>query len=466
MANLMRCLFCGLLQDEPEGVKACQRCGGELTFEDPEAQRQGGSYLAAQMELDQISAPAGQTVDRYLMVTIRTPETVPDEHLAETASGRMPLGFNMVVDVSGSMHGLKIENTKQALRLAARLLHKGDQVSMTVFSSSAQMLKKPTPVNSANLKVIESIIEELQPGGMTALFEGLDLGLTQAEEMRSGNNLTLLLSDGQANVGETNLEVLGGRAKAAAESGLVTSTLGVGMDYNEALMVEIANQGRGRFYHVQSAGEIVPYLTGELGEAANVAARDVKIHIHLPKGTALIPLSAAYRCEIIKREAVIAVGDIPADLEVEIPLRLTLFSGKADERLSLDGELTYQSPAGSLLKMQINRVTVRFVKQQKFTMDMGVVRPVAARVAEQLQAAQILNFSRSFSKGDPVELQSAEKERERLRQYYELLDKDTRDQLLARLDSDFSAVRSGSPMAKNVVSHAYMTSRSTRNRNN
>jgi len=54
----MRCLFCGLLQDEPEGVKTCQRCGGELAFEDAQTISEGRSYLKTQMELDQVNAPA------------------------------------------------------------------------------------------------------------------------------------------------------------------------------------------------------------------------------------------------------------------------------------------------------------------------------------------------------------------------------------------------------------------------
>ena len=56
------------------------------------------------------------------------------------------------------------------------------------------------------------------------------------------------------------------RALGARTKHLVVSTLGVGSDYNEALMVEIATQGGGRFYHVQHANEISAYLTGELGE--------------------------------------------------------------------------------------------------------------------------------------------------------------------------------------------------------
>jgi len=189
--------------------------------------------------------------------------------------------------------------------------------------------------------------------------------------MNSDTDLTLLLSDGQANVGETDLEVVGNLAKNAADTGVTVSTLGVGAEYNEALMTEIATQGKGRFYHVQSADEIVPYMTGELGEAADLAARDVKIHIQLPKGAALIPLSAAYTCEIINNKAVISIGDIPADLEVEVPLRLTLFSGKENARIPVEGEITYLSPAGENLKTGLNQVTVRFVKQKQFRVAMG-----------------------------------------------------------------------------------------------
>ncbi|MFN2302234.1 MAG: vWA domain-containing protein, partial [Anaerolineales bacterium] len=273
MTRLMRCLFCGLLQDEPKGVKTCQRCGGELVFEELSQQYAQGSYLDLQMELDQVNAPAGQTVDRYLLVTIKTPTKVPDEHIAPTASGRPPLSFNVVLDVSGSMHGEKIEHTKQALQLAARTLHEGDHLAMTVFSDEARLILEPKRFDQSLKKTFESLIEEIRPGGSTALYAGMSLGLQQAQKMHSDNNLSLLLSDGQANVGETDLEIIGRLAKDAAKTGLIVSTLGVGMDYNEALMTEIATQGKGRFYHVQSPNEIITIMTSELGEAADMAVR-------------------------------------------------------------------------------------------------------------------------------------------------------------------------------------------------
>jgi len=464
MANLMRCLFCGLLQDEPQGAKTCLRCGGELAFESPEKRDQQGSYLDVQMELDQINAPASQTIDRHLLVTLRTPAEVPQEHRAPSTTGRPPLSFTAVVDVSGSMRGVKMDNTKKALNMAAQMLREGDQLAMVVFSSEANLVMKPGQVTHENLSKWKSLTQELEPGGMTALDAGLKLGIAQAREMQSENNLILLLSDGQANVGETNLEVVGQTAKIAADQAHIISTLGLGTDYNEALMTEIANQGRGRFYHVQEPGEIISSLSTELGEAANVAARDVKIHIRLPKGAALIPLSSLYPCELSKNIATVSVGDIPIDLEMEIPLRLTLFSGKADTRLSISGEVTYRSPGNSNLKTDLNQVTVRFVKKGKFTFESGVVKPVASRIAEQMQAAQVLHYSRAAQIGNSSELKKVENEQMKLREYAQLLEEDEKRKLLSQLEANIDILRRASPEAKKVMSQAFMTSRSMRGR--
>jgi len=464
MANLMRCLFCGLLQDEPEGVKQCQRCGGELVFEEGAEPKGNGHYLKTQMELDQVNAPAGQMVDRHLLITIRTPDTVPGNFLADTESGRQALSFNVVLDVSGSMRGMKIENTKQALRMAARMLREGDKIAMSVFSDSPKIVLTPSSYNEETRRLFESVVDELHPGGMTALFGGLDLGLKQAEEMRSDNNLTLLLSDGQANVGETNLEIVGNLAKEGADRGLIVSTLGVGMDYNEALMTEIATQGKGRFYHVKDSVEIAQTMSAELGEAADLAARDVKIHIHLPKGAALIPLSDAYKCEIMDGQAVVSIGDIPVDLEVEVPLRLTMFSGKDGERLSLDGEITYSTPSGERLKASLNRVTVRFIQGKRYEKELGVVKPVAERIARQMHAKQVLNYSRAYRQADETQIRDVEKERNRLREYVSLLDERFQKELIEEMDADLFSVKSGSPMAKNSVYNAYQTQRSMRGR--
>jgi Ca-activated chloride channel family protein len=459
MAELMRCLYCGLLQDEPAGVKECLRCGGELAYERQPLPWQQGSYVQVQMELDQISAPAGQTIDRHLLVTLRTPLEVPPEQAAPTVSGRPSLSFNAVLDVSGSMYGEKLEYTKQAVRQALRFLHEGDSVSLVVFSDQPRLVLAPTSLNQSTQKVVESAIDQVTSGGMTALCAGLELGIEQVQQGRRDNNLVLLLSDGQANVGETDLEQVGLRASAAAKTGLVVSTLGVGGDYNEALMAEIATQGRGRFYHVRSADQVVPYLTGELGEAADLAAREVQILVQLPQGAVLVPFSGSYKAELLDGQARVSIGDIPRDLEVEIPLRLTLFPGKAGSRASVQGEVQYLTPAGNRLATPLNRVTVRFVAPESFQIRQGVVEPVAERVAQQMRAAQVLNYSRAVARRADDEVQQVERERIKLREYLQLLDEEIASKMVSEMDEQLFAVRGGLPAAKSVMADAFQAQR-------
>ena len=236
------------------------------------------------------------------------------------------------------------------------------------------------------------------------------------------------------------------------------------MDYNEALMTEIATQGKGRFYHVKDSVEIAQTMSAELGEAADLAVRDVKLHIHLPKGAALIPLSAAYKCEIIDSEAIVSIGDIPVDLEVEVPLRLTMFAGKEGERLGVDGEITYNTPSGEKLKAQMNRVTVRFIQGKRYEKELGLVNPVAERIARQMHAKQVLNFSRAYNQADEAQIRDVEQERHRLREYMSMLDEPLQKELIEEMDADLHSVSSGSPMAKNSVYNAYQTQRSMRGR--
>jgi len=462
MAQLMRCTYCGLLQDEPKGVKECSRCGGELAFEPTSAIGQPGAYLFAQMELDQVKAPAGRNIDRYLLVTLRSPSQVPPEQAAPTVSGRPPFNFTAVLDISGSMQGEKLHQAKEAVRLAVHHLHDGDVFSLVTFSSEVHCVFEPTEVDDRLRKVIESALQEITVTGMTALDGGLEMGISKAIIKSRQNNLVLLLSDGQANVGETDLEKIGSRSHFARQNGLTLSTLGVGVDYNEALMAEIAIQGGGRYYHIQSAPQISAYLTGELGEAANIAARDTKLVINLPSGSVLIPLSAAYPAEMMGSKVSIAVGEIPCQVELEIPLRLTLLSQPDGTRLSLDGQITYQTPAGNQFSTPLNRVTVRFVSEKEFTVREGVVLPTAERVFKHLRAAQVLNTSRAIARGSLTGAQEAALGLNALRAYSEIVGTQEAEAELNDLQEDLHLLATSPVHAKASVHAAFQTHRSTK----
>jgi Ca-activated chloride channel homolog len=460
--KLMRCIYCGLLQDEPKGIKECQRCGGELAFEDLRSTIDAGSYLRTQLELDQVQAPSGKNVDRYLLVTLETPPAVPPEQSAPQKSGRAPMNFAVVLDVSGSMQGEKLTQAKRAVQLSLHHLLDGDTISMVTFSSDVRTVLEPKTVSQDACRLVESLLKEINATGMTALDGGLEKGIEKALRKMQDNNLVMLLSDGQANVGETDLEMIGQRALAGRRRGLVISSLGIGADYNEALMAEIASQGGGRFYHLQEAQQIPAYLSGELGEAANIAARKTVLEINLPPGAALIPLSSAYPAEQEGLIVRVSIGDIPCGLELEVPLRLTLFAQKEGARLRVGGGVEYISPAGNRLSSTLNQVTVRFVSSSEFQLRQGVAAPVVEKVIQYRQAAYVLGITRTRSRSVEDAQIQASREAQSLREYAALLGEEEIEKMDQDLGDRLNILAASPSLAKSRVSDAHAFVRKAR----
>jgi len=458
MPGLMRCPFCGHLQDEPAGVKECAQCGGGLEFE-PQPPAGGGSYLQAQLELDQVAAPAGRNVERHLLVTLRTPAQVPAAEMPPAAQERPPVNFTAVVDVSGSMQGEKLHQAGEAVRQALHCLHAGDVFALVTFNNEVACPCEPVVLDAASLRRAEESLTGLRAGGMTALDGGLALGLEKALVHRQETNLVLLLSDGQTNVGEKDLEVIGLRAQKARQQGVLVSALGVGLDYNEALLAEIASQGGGRFYHLEHARQIPAYVAGELKDVAGLAARGLQVHLDLPPGATLVPLSAAFPVSQQGTRAVVEVGDLPPATELEIPLRLALLAQRAGARLQVEGKLTFRSPAGNALELSLNRVTVRFMAAGKFSLQQGVAAPVVERVLEQMRAVNVLEHARLYSR----QPQEADKHTagsvQVMRAYAALLGEARADQEAQRLSERFSAMHADRGTSKQAVAAAYTSMR-------
>jgi len=461
MSNMMRCDYCGLLQDEPVGVKSCARCGGELRFE-KKLPKTGAGYLNVQLELDQVAAPAGQNVERYLLVTIRTPKKVPPGEMLPATHNRPPINFTAVLDVSGSMRGEKLDQAKQAVRLAAHSLRPGDVFSLVTFNSDVTCPFEPTLVDDKTGWAVEACLRTIHSGGQTALDGGLKLGIKKALVHKLDTNLVMLLSDGQTNVGEEDLEVIGKHAQQARQKGMLVSALGIGGDYNEALLAEIATQGGGRFYHVQNANQIPVYVAGELGEVAMLAARDARIHLEIPAGATLVPISAAYPVVQSDGDAVVSAGDIPCETELEIPLRLALVGGRAGSKLSIEGRLTFRSPAGHDLEVPLNRVTVRFMAKGKFDLREGVVAPVVEHVLLQMRAASVLGLARSIARKPEEREQRARISLESMRDYASLLGDERAEQEVMRIEERFYDLNASPVSSKNAVADAFYTQRSSK----
>ena len=77
-------------------------------------------------------------------------------------------------------------------------------------------------------------------------------------------------------------------ANKQVDSDIQTTSVGVGLDYNEELMLAIAREGKGNYHFIKDGPETQQVFATELDELTHVVARAVKVRIKLAKGVGLV----------------------------------------------------------------------------------------------------------------------------------------------------------------------------------
>jgi Ca-activated chloride channel family protein len=194
---------------------------------------------------------------------------------------RQPLNLTFVVDVSGSMREQnRLEMVKHAIRLLVTQLDPYDKIAIVKFSNDASTVLPLTSV--AERTKIESMIEPLQPEGSTNSNAGLQLGYAIALGGIDGNatNRVVFLSDGVANVGETDPAKIAEQVKPMREKGIYLNTIGVGMNnHNDVLLEQLADKADGMCNYIDSPDEAKRQLVDNFTGAFQPIARDVKIQV-------------------------------------------------------------------------------------------------------------------------------------------------------------------------------------------
>ncbi len=149
----------------------------------------------------------------------------------------------------------------------------------------------------------------------------------------------LLLTDGLANRGITDPAELIRHAGELRQRGVLTSTFGVGGDFDEVLLQKMADAGGGHSYYVEKAVQIPDYLTSELGETLEVVARDATLQFTLPADVEAQPLNR-FRFEQSGEALRINLGNLVSGQEVVVVVELRFPAGNTGEMLSAGIRLT------------------------------------------------------------------------------------------------------------------------------
>jgi Ca-activated chloride channel homolog len=232
--------------------------------------------MAIETRLGQPVMKSGQTQRNFLRIALNGCE--------REASKRTPVNVALVIDRSGSMQGLRIANAQEAAIAALKRLDPDDIASVVAFDDRIDVLVPAQSV--ADPTTFIDRIRQVAPRGGTAIYAGVTEGANEVRKHKDGRrqNRVILLSDGLANVGPSKPDDFARLGRDLLAEGISVSTIGLGLDYNEDLMLKLARASDGNHAFVNEATDLIPVFNLEFDDVLASCAQTVSIDVELRPG--------------------------------------------------------------------------------------------------------------------------------------------------------------------------------------
>ena len=317
--------------------------------------------MKSSLKFDHSKIKAGEETSLYLLVKVTGPK-------GDQKRERLPLNLSVVIDRSGSMSGAKLQYVKMAAQELVRGLGEKDRLSLVSYGHDVTVELEPRLVE--NRSVFRRAIDGIQIHGNTFLSGGWMQGceLVSSALQERGLNRVLLLTDGLANEGVTNPDLLTAMARQQREQGVTTTTFGVGMGYNEDLLARLANEGGGAFYFIDNPDQAEALFKEELKDLSNVVGQHLEIWLETDSAVRSVKQLFEYRRSEEGGALVYQLGDLYAQED-----RCQLFEFKLREldpgEIQL-GQVTISCDAilGEKIKKikRVRKIAVQVVPREEF----------------------------------------------------------------------------------------------------
>lgn len=347
----------------------------------------GSVRVEAQLEHGKLLAEkGGETFARIVLEGKQTP----------APTDRVPVSLTLVIDQSGSMAGEKIDHARRSAILALEQLLPGDRASVVAFSDGARVLVDRVVIGEQPLDDARRAISALRDMGGTDMVAGLDVGGRQAKKLFEDRrtNRVLLLSDGQPNT-EQGLKA---QVQQLARQGILTTTLGIGRDYNEDLMSRLADAGLGNYYFIERPEMTASIFDKELKTLASVVAKEAVVTISLKSG---VVVEEVYGYDISRGKDVVAipVGDVYGGRKSDILARVRFPAATEGKAELLEVKVSYHDALAARARKVSLPLAAHFTKDAA-AVTASVV-PAVAEKAEKVRTAFALEqVTEAYAKGD------------------------------------------------------------------
>jgi Ca-activated chloride channel family protein len=180
----------------------------------------------------------------------------------------------------------RIDYVTEALAVASEYLRPVDRFSLVAFAGRAQRVIPFSPGKErSRLSQAAREMEYIQLGDDTKMAEGLALAFDEIQKAPADAFATrlILLTDGHTR----NVNDCYDWANQARQSGIKLTTMGIGVEFNEDLLIPLADMTGGNAYYIETPEQIPDAFRNELGAALRISYRNVEVKLLLSGGVEL-----------------------------------------------------------------------------------------------------------------------------------------------------------------------------------
>jgi len=351
-------------------------------------------------------------------------EIVPTQAMAAV---QMPLNLSLVLDKSGSMDGAKMTCLKDAVKHVIDLLGPDDYISVVAFDSSAKTVVKSQQASSFNDKQnLKRQVDRLNAGGGTEIAPAMEYGLHELQRAYAANriNRLVLLTDGQSEHEDRCRK----QAQKQAGTGIPMLALGIGADWNEQLLLDLAATTGGQADYIARPQEIVPYFQSTVQAMQATVVQNAELVLRLVAGInprkiwRVVPVIAdlGYR-PLSDRVVAAPLGELEKGQGQALLVELMLPPRQAGVYRIAQAEVTYDAPLLGLTQEKVRADIMMSFTQDAFQAQqvnprvMNIVEKVTAfklqtRALQEAEAGNIANATQQLRAAHTILLNQGDAE--------------------------------------------------------
>ncbi|XP_066523321.1 inter-alpha-trypsin inhibitor heavy chain H2 [Hoplias malabaricus] len=215
---------------------------------------------------------------------------VSDGHFVQffAPSDLPPLTKNIVfvIDVSGSMWGLKMKQTVEAMQAILDDLTIDDQFSIIDFNHNVRCWSEAlVPGSSLQISEAKKYIQNIKPNGGTNINEALRMAIEILSKAKNQGlidqrsvSMIILVSDGDPTVGEVKLSNIQKNVKRRMQEDFSLFSIGIGFDVDFDFLERIAMENRGMAQRIYANHDASEQLKLFYSQVSSPLLKKITIH--------------------------------------------------------------------------------------------------------------------------------------------------------------------------------------------